>query len=208
MDLIFDIGANDGSSALKFITKSKKVVCFEPNPQLADSLTSTFINQPVIVDNRGVSYKNGKQIFKIANANTISTFSEDWISNSRFSNGYEWSQHVEVDTITLDSIIEEYGIPDYIKIDTEGYEYEILTSFTKLLPNTLFSFEWAEEQKLKIESTINYLNNLGYNMFGYTICDEILYDDQVEWKEFNKFDLLESLIPERKEKWGMIYFKK
>jgi FkbM family methyltransferase len=208
MKLVFDIGANIGKTVEQFTLVSDKVVCFEPNPKLAHELRSKFENFSVVVDDRGVSNKIGTQIFRISNADTISTLSEDWITNSRFTGSYNWDTHVQVETVTLDSIIEEYGEPDYIKIDVEGHEFEVLTYFTKLLPNTLLSFEWAEEQKSKIESTIHYLNKLGYNMFGYTESDKILFDNEVDWKEYKNFDLIESLTPERKEKWGMIYVKK
>ena len=83
-----------------------------------------------------------------------------------------------------------------------------MTSFNTLLPNTLIAFEWAEEQKDKIKSTLEHLNKLGYNLFGYTEFDEILFDEQIEWFVFENFKLTDKLIPERKEKWGMIYFKK
>lgn len=208
MKLVFDIGANIGKTVEQFTLVSDKVVCFEPNPKLVYELRRKFENFSVIVDERGVSNKNGIQIFRISNADTISTLSEDWINNSRFTGSYNWDTHVQVETVTLDSIVEEYGEPNYIKIDVEGHEFEVLTSFTKLLPNTLLSFEWAEEQKSKIESTIHYLNKLGYNMFGYTEFDKILFDEEIDWKEYRNFDFIESLIPERKERWGMIYVKK
>ena len=208
MKLVFDIGANIGKTVEQFTLVSDKVVCFEPNPKLAHLLRNNFEKFSVIVDERGVSNKNGTQIFRISNADTISTLSEDWITNSRFTGSYNWDTHVQVETVTLDSIVEEYGEPDYIKIDVEGHEFEVLTSFTKLLPNTLLSFEWAEEQKSKIETTIHYLNKIGYNMFGYTEFDKILFDNEIDWKEYKNFDIIESLIPERKERWGMIYFKK
>lgn len=208
MKLVFDIGANVGNTVEQFTLVSDRVICFEPNPSLSNKLRSRFESFSVVVDERAVSDKNGTQTFRISNANTISTLSEDWITNSRFTGSYNWDNHVQVQTVTLDSIIEEYGEPDYIKIDVEGHEFEVLTSFTKLLPKTVLSFEWAEEQKSKIESTIHYLNELGYNMFGFTESDKILFDNEIDWKEYKNFDLIESLIPERKEKWGMIYVKK
>lgn len=208
MKLVFDIGAHVGKTVSEFLQKSDKVVCFEPNPRLASLLRGQFEGSPVIVDERGVSNKNGTQTFNISNADTISTLSEDWIKNSRFTNSYKWDNHVQIETVMLDSIVDEYGVPDYIKIDVEGHEFEVLTSFTKLLHETTISFEWAEEQKSKIESTIHYLNKLGYNMFGFTESDKILFDNEIDWKEYKNFDLIESLIPERKEKWGMIYVKK
>jgi FkbM family methyltransferase len=208
MNLIFDIGANGGKTVSEFILVADKVVCFEPNPTLANSLRSRFANNSVIVDERGVSNKNGTQTFKISNADTISTLSDDWINNSRFTGGYNWDNHIQIETTTLNSIIDEYGIPDYIKIDVEGHEYEVLTSFNKLLPNTLFSFEWAEEQKSKIDLTIQHLNKIGYNFFGYTEADEVMFEGDIIWEKFENFKLIESLDPDRKEKWGMIYFKK
>ena len=208
MKLVIDIGANVGNTVEEFLMNSEQVICFEPNPALVKHLNNRFFKRPVIVDGRGVSDNKGKQIFKISNENTISTFSEDWINNSRFTDSYNWERTVEVETITLDDIIDEYGIPDYIKIDIEGYEYEVLTSFSKLLPNTVFAFEWAEEQKTKINLIINHLTNLGYNQFSHTEADSIKLDEDIDWKSYHDFNLLEELNPERKEKWGMIYFKK
>ena len=208
MKLVFDIGANVGTTVSEFLYTSDKVVCFEPNPDLVSLLKNKFEGTSVIIDDRGVSDKNGTQTFKISNADTISTLSEDWIVNSRFTGSYNWDTHVQIETVTLDTIVEEYGEPDYIKIDVEGHEFEVLTSFTKLLPNTLLSFEWAEEQKLKIKSIIDYLNKIGYNMFGYTESDKILFDEEIDWKEYKHFDFIESLVPDRKERWGMVYVKK
>jgi FkbM family methyltransferase len=208
MRLVIDIGANVGNTVEEFLNSSEQVICFEPNPALVSHLKNRFFKRPVVVDGRGVSNHRGKQIFKISNTNTISTFSEDWINNSRFTDLYDWKREVEVETITMDDIIDEYGIPDYIKLDIEGYEYEVLTSFSKLLPNTVFAFEWAEEQKNKINLIINHLTNLGYNQFSYTEADSIKLDEDIDWKSYHDFNLLEELYPERKEKWGMIYFKK
>jgi FkbM family methyltransferase len=207
-NLIFDIGANIGNTVSQFNTVANKVICFEPNPILVNHLKNRFINDSVIVDERGVSNKGGTQTFKISNADTISTLSEDWVTNSRFTESYIWDNHIQIETVTLDSIIEQYGIPDYVKIDVEGHEYELLTSFTKFLPDTLFSFEWAEEQKSKIDLTMQHLNKLGYDSFAFTDADEILFDEHIHWSKLKDFNFIELLDSERKEKWGMIYFKK
>jgi FkbM family methyltransferase len=207
MNLIFDIGANVGATLEIFKTKSKTVVGFEANPSLCDFLKSKYKNQNVIIDNRGLSNKNEIKQFKISNANTISTFSDDWVNNSRFTGMYNWNNVVDVETITLDSAIEQYGIPDYIKIDVEGYEFEVLTSFTKLIQNTIICFEWAEEQKDKIELTLNHIKTLGYNNFSYTEADKVLFNDEIKWSSFENFDIIKKLNPEKKDKWGMIYFK-
>ena len=184
------------------------MIGFEPNPRLVEILRKRFNNRNVIIDSRGLSNEIGEKKFRIANADTISTFSEDWVNNSRFTGGYSWNEGIIVDTTTLDSVIEQYGTPDYIKIDVEGYEFEVLTSLTKVLENTIISFEWAEEQKNKIEQTIKYLFNLGYKKFSYTEADKILMDVEIDWRTIDKLNLIENLDDQRKDKWGMIYVKK
>jgi FkbM family methyltransferase len=208
MNLVFDIGANRGRTAEIFLKDFNRVISFEPNPGLADFLKNRFPNPKLIVDRRAISHQRGSQEFKLANVDTISTLSIDWVENSRFTGEYHWNNSIIVDTITLSDAIKEYGVPDYVKIDTEGYEYEILTNFHELLPNTLLSFEWAEEQKDKILKTLVHLYSLGYNNYTYTEGDPVLYDNQLIWNTYENFKLIETLDANRKEKWGMIYFKK
>lgn len=208
MKLVFDIGSNIGKTAEIFSNKSEKVICFEPNPSLADHLIQKFSGKNVIVDRRGISNGVGKKIFKISNADTISTFSEDWITNSRFSRDYIWRNEVEVETTTLNEIINQYGQPDYIKIDVEGHEFEVLTSFDTVLENTLVCFEWAEEQKEKIIKILNHIKNLGYSKFYFTEADDVTFEDSIVWRNFESLGLIEILNSDRKEKWGMVYFKK
>jgi FkbM family methyltransferase len=211
MKLIFDIGANKGEKTDVFITKAEKVICFEPNPDLAKLLKEKYANKNVIVNDVAVSDSIGEKIFSIANVDTISTLEDDWITNSRFSNReYTWDKKITVKTTTLDQIIEEYGIPDYVKIDVEGHEHRVLLPFTKLIPNTIFSFEWSEEHKSKIISILNHVHSLGYDKFAATIIDNLVFEEQLSpyWGSFDMMSRLESLDENRKELFGMIYFKK
>lgn len=208
MKLVFDIGANVGKCSDVFKNVSDKVICFEANPDLVSRLNTKFKNSNVVVDSRGISNKICKQTFYISPISAISTLSYDWMNNSRFSTSTMWENKKEIDTTTLDSVIDQYGIPDYVKIDIEGHEYEALTAFTKLLENTLFSFEWAEEQKVKIAEILIHLHKLGYNNFGFTDGDNISYDDQIGWSSYEEFQLIKTLDEKRKTRWGMIYFKR
>jgi FkbM family methyltransferase len=123
---MFDIGANEGNTYQFYLSHYSKIVCFEPNPQLFNHLNTKFLkNNQVIVDSRGLSNKNEDKLFKISNINTLSTFSDDWINQSRFTGAYSWNESITVKTTTLDNIIKEYGIPNFVKIDVEGYELEV-----------------------------------------------------------------------------------
>lgn len=207
MDLIFDIGANIGDMTNIFKDRANKVVVFEPNPQLSNQLRYRFNKDNVVIDPRGISNCNGVKNFNISSAHTISTLSDDWMINSRFSDLNPWDLVLEIDVITLDDAVDEYGVPDYIKIDIEGYEYEVLTSFSKLLHKTIISFEWAEEQKLKLTEIINHLYRLGYNKFYRAENDIVLFDEEIDWINYNEFEFADDLDPNRKEKWGMMYVK-
>jgi hypothetical protein len=68
---------------------------------------------------------------------------------------------------TLDKLIEQFGIPSFIKIDVEGFEYEVIKGLSK--PVKALSLEFTPEI---IESTykcINYLQQLGKINLNYSV---------------------------------------
>lgn len=208
MKLVFDIGANLGNTVKIFTEVSEKVIAFEPNPLLLTNLTHMFDGRNVVIDSRGLSNEVGRKIFNVSYADSVSTFSDEWMNNSRFSEKIKWQYPTEVEVTTLDNIIDEYGVPDYVKIDVEGYEYEVLKSLNKLLPDTLFTFEWAEEMKDKIYLTLEHIHNLGYNSFSLTEEDKVMFDEELTWFDYSKLlDEVNTFEPDRKIRWGMIYFK-
>ena len=154
------------------------------------------------------------------NCYSLSSLSEDWKTKSRFVHMTKYNEvlekivncHIFKKTInvkcnTLKLIIEKHGIPDFIKIDVEGYEHIILKNFDQLLENTIFCFEWTEEFKNELISTIEYLDKLGYKHF-YCLQEDKYLESVEEWKDKDAFLDFNSLCENRKELWGMIYFKK
>jgi FkbM family methyltransferase len=178
---------------------------------LVEHLEYRFSNVPtdrLTIDGRALSDKNEKKIFMISNADTISTFSQEWISESRFSKTFKWDIGIEVQTTTLDNIIQEYGVPDFVKIDVEGYELEVLSGLTKLLEKTIFSFEWAEEQYKNIQKIQNRLNSIGYKNYSFTYSDSYIEVQNIVWSDWDSLRLHDDIDSNRKNLWGMIYFKK
>jgi FkbM family methyltransferase len=208
MKIAFDIGANIGQTIDALFNDYDKIIAFEANPNLALNLKSRYTQDKIIIESLGVSDKNEVKTFNISNSHVVSTFSNDWITNSRFTGVYNWDTAIQVNTITLDDIIKKYGIPYFIKVDVEGYEYEVFQGLTSLLEETYFAFEWAEEQYEKINQTIDYLKSLGYSNFDYTYQDNLLVLETINWKKWEDLTLHSDINPSRKEKWGMIYFKK
>lgn len=209
MKIAFDIGANIGQTVDELLPNYDKIICFEPNPSLVTVIKNKFFNNDkVTIEELGLSDKTETKKFNISNSHVVSTFSEDWINNSRFTNVYNWDTSIDVKTTTLDEVIDKYGIPYFIKIDVEGYEYEVLKGLTKLLDNTYFAFEWAEEQYKIVNKTVKYLKELGYNNFSYTYQDSLLNLENINWCNWEDLTVHNDINEDRKEKWGMIYFKK
>ena len=204
--MIFDIGANHGLFTDVCLQQfpGKKIVTIEANPHLYNVLLAKYNNNSqVIVLHTLVSKDTDTLIpFYLSNADTISTASTDWITKSRFTGSYIWYEPIMLKSKSLDSLIEEYGIPDLIKIDVEGYEYEVLSGLSKKAKE--ICFEWAEEQYENINKTCEHLESIGYTQFGFIEGDE--YMKKPQEYTFWKSSSIHSIVnPERKDKWGMIW---
>ncbi len=126
--LIYDIGANIGQYALSLssLTGYKtKIVCFEP-----DTVAYSFLNFNININSLlNVSTYN----IGVGDANSSITYYKDSKTGSRkgsfikdfVGNNFQGeTQSVEVKN--LDTLFLSVGIPDFIKIDVEGYEIEVL----------------------------------------------------------------------------------
>jgi FkbM family methyltransferase len=206
MHLIFDIGANIGNTVEQFSRKATQVIAFEPNPSLVAELRTRFPQKNIQIEEIALSDKEGSAIFHLSPSHTISTLSSEWVGESRFSHTHRWNQDISVRTSTLDLMIDKWGTPDYIKIDVEGHEEQVISGLTRLLPQTTMSFEWAEEMKESIRRTLLRLDDLGYTQYHWSNGDHILYDEEIEWTQ-DPWGYWQTLEPNRKTDWGMIYVK-
>lgn len=177
MNLIFDIGVNTGEFTDKCLQKypDAVIVGAEANPILFNMLQEKYKNQPrVVLIDRVISRVNNANIlFHVADMNNhgVSTASLEFISKSRFSKGSKnlpegsvrWNPISKL-TTTLDSLIRTHGEPDLIKIDTEGFEYQVLLGLSRKVGE--ITFEWHEEMYVEAIKCIDHLTSLGYTEFG------------------------------------------
>jgi hypothetical protein len=107
--------------------------------------------------------------------------SEHWITavreSGRFSH-YEWNRSVTVPITTLDSLLQRYGIPEFCKIDVEGFEHEILSGLSVALP--FVSFEYHIEFLPSAFHCIQRLENLRKYEFNYTQGNRMRWELQ-DW---------------------------
>lgn len=205
--MIFDIGANIGKWTLENINSGDKFICIEASPSTFNKLFSNLgNNQKVTLLNYAICDNNGEDIkFYDCDCNTLSTINKAWLTDetSRFYNyGYK---EISVKTLSIDNLIEKYGIPKLIKIDTEGGEFECLKSLSVKVED--LCFEWASETNEITFKCLDHLKNLGFSKFYIQDCDEYTFrPNNSEYKDFEivKSELL-TKIP--KKDWGMIWCK-
>ncbi len=144
--MIFDVGASFGEKAAIFVKFADTVVAIEPSPEACLKLRERFRdNAKVTVVQAGVGAIEGNAQFHQFHAgDCYNTFSKKWTETLAVPDPYgrplrSVESVVEVPMVTLSYLFEKYGPPNYLKIDVEGYEIEVLKGLQQPLP--LVSFE-------------------------------------------------------------------
>lgn len=146
-DLCFDVGANVGNRVSTFLDIGTKVVAVEPQESCCRILKNKFGNKIEIIS-KGLGESECVKDFYVSDASTISSFSVEWINlvkENRFKE-YNWDKIIKIEITTLDKLIEQYGVPAFIKIDVEGYESDVLKGLH--VPVKMISFEYTVPEQL------------------------------------------------------------
>jgi FkbM family methyltransferase len=144
-DLVFDIGAHVGDRVASFRRLGARVVAAEPQPAPAKVLRLLYgRSRHVVIEAVAVGRAAGTVGMMINPDNpTVSTASNVMVNAARDAPGWEaqrWSQAIHVPMTTLDSLIARHGVPAFIKIDVEGFEYEVLVGLTRSIKAMSFEF--------------------------------------------------------------------
>lgn len=134
--IIFDVGANNGSSSIPLAQQNSEVLvfAFEPTPEMIDTIKSKIDGlENYIVIPKAVSNFNGVAEFNVAGnwdwgCSSLLQFSEnsktEWPGRTDFNVTYK----LNVDVIRLEDFIVENSIPqiDFLHIDTQGSDLKVL----------------------------------------------------------------------------------
>lgn len=143
-DLAFDIGAHVGNRSRIWAGLGARVVAVEPQADLAAFLRWAFGGRDDIrVVETALAATAGSGAMHVDPTNpTVTTLSAGWIDQVTRGGGFEsvaWKPPIEIETTTLDRLIQLHGTPVFIKIDVEGYEAEVLKGLSH--PIKAVSFE-------------------------------------------------------------------
>jgi FkbM family methyltransferase len=205
-DLCFDIGANKGNRILPLLQLGAKVVAVEPQKECVDILYKRFRNKITIVQ-KGIGAKNEIRNFYVSENPVLSSFSVDFINNTkndRFINN-NWDSIEKIEIIKIDDLISLYGKPRFIKIDVEGFEFEVLQGLNFSIDFLSFEFILPELKKNAI-NCINRVNSISDKyVFNYSVNESM----EFELKEWLSFDEMLNVIESFGDNkcWGDIYAK-
>lgn len=135
--LLFDVGANVGQAAQHMAGNFDRVVSLEPCKESFLVLAAECpLNVTVI--NKAASDQDGF-IFLNESTNSIKDG-----SLTTGSGKLTWGPNVGVrgvPAVTLNSLAQEYGTPDVVKVDVEGHEVKVLAGAADLFGYSLFFVE-------------------------------------------------------------------
>ncbi len=177
-DLYFDIGAHVGNRIWAALKMGSRVVAVEPNPQLMDFLQRWYgKNHSVTLIQKAIGAKKGEGSFYVSErVPTVSTASRSWINarqNDRSFKGIAWETELNISLITLEQLIDSFGLPDFCKLDVEGYEFEALQGLKSILP--ALSFEFIPSAVDLPEACIQRLENQSRYEYNWCLAEQFWF---------------------------------
>ena len=170
-NIIFDVGCNIGINAILFNQYSsvKKIYLFEPNiSALSLAVENSILNgfsKKIRIFNYCISNENNKilKFYSVLEGAAGSLHKDFSHTASDLNNSYD------VKTKTIDQVCEDEDItPDFVKIDVEGHECQVLEGAKKIAlkgktkflvemhSSNLLSMEENSDKVLKWAKLINY----------------------------------------------------
>lgn len=174
--IIFDIGANIGIHSVFFsnIALDGKIYSFEPSLSTYQLLLkNTFSHKNIIPINSAVSDQTSITRFFDCDDNALSSLKDTQRSNIQST--------YDVLCYKLDDFLDFFPISklDFIKIDVEGFEYEVLrgmkNAVMKFKPIIFCEVYGGKNSNKNPEATLKYIEDLNYKVFNITESGMIEY---------------------------------
>lgn len=146
----FDVGANIGEKTDALLRAGMRVLAIEPQPTcVAEIRARCGVPRELQIRQTAIASEIGEAKLYISDIyHASSSLNPDWTPSH---------ESISVPVVTLDSLMDEYGIPYYCKIDVEGSELEVLKGLSR--PIRLVSLEFHQTES-DIKKTFECLSRL------------------------------------------------
>jgi FkbM family methyltransferase len=210
-DLVFDIGANFGARTESFLRIGAVVCAVEPQAECIAELKATFGGNPGFrLLAKAVGSAPGTAKMYVSNQSTLvatlsSSFRDGLPSQPRHSS-FSYEQAIEVECTTLDEMISQFGIPVFCKIDTEGFEDEVLRGLSQPIPMLSFEYlPWLLNVGLSCMDRLHALD--AHYAFNACIGETFTWDSD-RWLCFEEMQVrLPSIASSNPHQYGDVYAK-
>ncbi len=177
--VIIDVGAHHGES-IKFFIKNfsfEKIYSFEPIPNIFEQLRkmTNKINKDlkpkIRIENFAIGSSNKRILIKQMIESSSSTIRDINLNSKYFikkkkllySDKKDFFNEVEIDQITLKKYLFQQSLNkiDFLKIDTEGYEFEVMLGLEEKIKDVrLIIFEHHYHDMIKKNYTFSDMHKL------------------------------------------------
>lgn len=204
-DLAIDIGTNIGHMTLpmSLVTGlSGLIIGFDPNPYVFDILSENIKLNPDKTNIAAFNFAISDQDDEFYYHSSEASFNNGGISKEKKSKHGKFSLSTKIKGVNLEGFLEK-NYPGFIdklklvKIDTEGYDKEIIKSISNLLSRfkpyvitECFNDNTAEERF----EQFNLLDQLGYSLYyfaDFDVTSEVVQimtkKDMLKWKHFDLY---------------------
>lgn len=162
MTLAYDVGVFDGADTAHYLKLGYRVIGIEASPDLCKKLQQQFAED--IAAGRYV-------LLNVAIGERDGEILPFWISENQQWNSFNYAEaaregkkatQISVPTRTVASIFREYGVPDLLKVDIEGYDHIAVHGMGEASPRYV-SFEAHREH---CDAVLLDLSSRGYTQFS------------------------------------------
>ena len=198
--VIFDVGAHNGNSIERYLEvfSNPRIYSFEPNQIEFKNIESKYSNLPNIkLNNFALGDKNESKLFNIFAKSDTSSFlklnDSEWVNVRSKQLGIDKNKflkdQVEVEVKTLDDFVDQNKIEkiDLLKLDTQGYEKNILDGAKRTL----------EKKIIKIIETEIILDEVYSNYLTFTDIEKNLISNNyrlIALEDMNFTNLIEGYM--------------
>jgi len=169
--IVVDIGANIGYTVLtgdKILKGDYTIFAIEPVPvnvELLEQNINLNSSENIVVDSLAIGSEKGTKSLELSNHSNLHTFSDAEIPKS--------GETIQVDVLPLDEFLRQNdvspGSVNCIRLDVEGFEYEVLQSAIEILSREspfVLQMEFHNKLLAKDEADwiINTLKNNNFNI--------------------------------------------